>query len=434
MQGRKYGVGTGGSTDDPFEGPWWGPVNPMCDVLGIPLLVASKSQCRCCTLRLIPASGMRIALVTDWFYPRVGGIEHHVLALARRLHERGQDVTVITPWPGPAEVDGIPVQRIPLRLVPGLGVSLNPWQLASRLDDALRDRGYDVIHTHWSFGATASIAATFVGSRASIPVIATFHSIFRALGLVYVLAQPLFGWRDWSFRATAVSEAVAEDFYWMAPGRPIEVLQNAIDPREWPRQERTPEPGRLRLVTAARLQRRKRVDALITIVAKLRDEFGPAIDVTLEIIGDGPDRKKLTRLCKRLALGDSVRFLGPGSAEDVRALLSRGDIFANACVLESFGIAALEALSCGLPVVARSEGGVGSFIEDGDNGALVASDSEMLSTLVELATNQERLDQLREGASAGIPAAYSWETLMDRHLELYGELMEPNKLPSPPWR
>jgi len=114
--------------------------------------------------------------------------------------------------------------------------------------------------------------------------------------------------------------------------------------------------------------------------------------------------------------------------------LSRGDIFANACVLESFGIAALEALSCGLPVVARSEGGVGSFIEDGDNGALVASDSEMLSTLVELATNQERLDQLREGASAGIPAAYSWETLMDRHLELYGELMEPNKLPSPPWR
>ena len=366
---------------------------------------------------------MRIALVTDWFYPRVGGIEHHVLALARRLRERGHDATVITPWPGPPDVDGIPVERIPLRLVPGLGVSLNPWRLASRLDHALRDRGYDVIHSHWSFGATASIAATFVGSRASIPVLATFHSIFRTLGWVYVLAQPLFGWRDWSFRATAVSEAVAEDLHWMAPGRPIEVLQNAVDPREWVRQSRTHEPGRLRLVTAGRLQRRKRVDALITIFAKLREEVSTATEITLEIIGDGPDRRKLTRLCKRLALGDSVRFLGAGSAEDVRSLLSRGDVFVNACVLESFGIAALEALSCGIPVVARSEGGVGSFIEDGENGALVASDSDMLSTLVELVTDPERLARLRAGAAAGIPAAYSWDALLDRHVELYQGLV-----------
>lgn len=380
---------------------------------------------RCCTLGLIPALGMRIALVTDWFYPRVGGIEKHVLSLAHRLRERGHDARVITPWPGPEDVSGVPVERIPVRLVPGLGVSLNPWRLAHGIRRVLEVGEYDVIHSHLSFGSTASMVATYLGSRASIPVLTTLHSIYRRLGWVYVMAQPMLRWRQWSFHATAVSEAVAEDLRWMAPGRPIDVLQNAVDPHEWIRQRGTPEPGRLRLVTAARLQRRKRVDALLTILARLREEVGPAIEVTLEIIGDGPDRRKLERLCKRLALGDSVHFLGTGTAEDVRALLSRADVFANACVLESFGIAALEALSCGIPVVARSEGGVRSFIEDGENGALVASDSEMLTALVELATNPERLGRLRAGASAGVPAAYSWDTLLDRHLELYRELVGP---------
>ena len=99
---------------------------------------------------------MRIALVTDWFYPRVGGIEKHVLSLARRLRERGHEATVITPWPGPDNVSGVPVERIPVRLVPGLGVSLNPWRLARHLRRVLEAGEYDVIHSHLSFGSTAS--------------------------------------------------------------------------------------------------------------------------------------------------------------------------------------------------------------------------------------------------------------------------------------
>jgi glycosyltransferase involved in cell wall biosynthesis len=89
----------------------------------------------------------------------------------------------------------------------------------------------------------------------------------------------------------------------MAPGRPIDILQNAIDPHEWVREGGVPEPGRLRLVTATRLQRRKRVDALIKIFAKLCEEVTPTIEVTLEVIGDGPDRKKLTRLCEDGPIG-----------------------------------------------------------------------------------------------------------------------------------
>ena len=140
---------------------------------------------------------MRIALVTDWFYPRVGGIEKHVLSLAHRLRERGHDARVITPWPGPEDVSGVPVERIPVRLVPGLGVSLNPWRLAHGIRRVLEVGEYDVIHSHLSFGSTASMVATYLGSRASIPVLTTLHSIYRRLGWVYVMAQPMLRWRQW---------------------------------------------------------------------------------------------------------------------------------------------------------------------------------------------------------------------------------------------
>ncbi len=111
---------------------------------------------------------MRIALVTDWFHPRVGGIEMHVLRLARRLRERGLDVTVVTPWPGLDRVEGIPVERLRLRLVRGLGVSLSPLGLARTVGGALREGRYELVHAHVSFGSTAAIASGWAADRAGI--------------------------------------------------------------------------------------------------------------------------------------------------------------------------------------------------------------------------------------------------------------------------
>jgi hypothetical protein len=65
----------------------------------------------------------------------------------------------VTPWPGEAVVDDVPVERLPLRLVPGIGVSLSPWALAPALRRALTPDRYDLIHGHVSFGSTAATAA-----------------------------------------------------------------------------------------------------------------------------------------------------------------------------------------------------------------------------------------------------------------------------------
>ena len=366
---------------------------------------------------------MRIALVTDWFHPRVGGIEVHVLGLARQLRERGLDVTVVTPWPGPDEVQGVPVDRIALRLVPRLGVSLSPLSLAGTLASAVRRGRYDLVHGHMSFGSTAVIASGWAADRLGLPVLGTFHSLFGAgLGRVYQLAAPVLGWRRWSFRAAAVSEVVAADLRWIMPEREVEVLPCAIEPSEWKIAPQPIEPGRLRLVTTARLHPRKRVDHLLRILADVRGRVRGRADVTLEILGDGPRARDLEALARRLSLDGAARFVGSGGSADVLALLGRGDVFVNACERESFGIAALEALSCGLPVVARREGGAGAFVEDGVNGLLVGSDAAMTAALSELATTPERLALLCAGAGRGVPEAFTWDRVVDRHLAIYREM------------
>ncbi len=239
---------------------------------------------------------------------------------------------------------------------------------------------------------------------------------------MYRMAAPILGWRRWKFRATAVSEAVASDLRRIMPEREIEVLPSAIEPSEWRISPRPPEPGRLRLVTTARLHPRKRVDNLLRVLADVRGRVRDRADVTLEILGDGPHGRDLRALARRLSLDGAVRFLGPGAQADVLALLGRGDVFVNACERESLGVAALEALSCGVPVIARTQGGAGAFVQDGGNGLLVASDDAMAAALVELATDPGRLAPLRTGAGRGVPEAFTWDRVVDRHLAIYREM------------
>jgi glycosyltransferase involved in cell wall biosynthesis len=204
----------------------------------------------------------------------------------------------------------------------------------------------------------------------------------------------------------------------------VTVLPSAIDPDAWRGLAPSPEHGRLRLVTTARLHPRKRVEALVRIVAEVRRRVGPAVNVTLEVMGGGERRTALGQLVRRLGLEDSVLFHGEGTDDDVRSLLSRGDVFVNACDRESFGIATLEASCAGLPVVGRSEGGMVSFVDQDRNGILVGSDEAMVRALLDLATEPSRLGRLRTGAGEGIPASYGWERVVDLHLALYREVLD----------
>ena len=171
------------------------------------------------------------------------------------------------------------------------------------------------------------------------------------------------------------------------------------------------------------------MSALLDAVAGARRRHQGGAAITLEILGDGPERGRLELQSRRLGLGEVVTFLGEGDEGAVRAVLSRGDLFVNACPVESFGLGGLEALARGLPVVGRAEGGMEAFVVHGRNGLLVDSDEALEDALVRLATDEGELKILRSGAARGIPEELTWSHQVERHLDLY-EAMSPSASPS----
>ncbi len=367
---------------------------------------------------------MKIALVSDWFLPRLGGIELHLRNLALRLAGRGHDVRVVTAEPGPAEVDGIAVERLGVPRIPGARVAFPP-PLVRRMREALLGGTYDLLHVHVSIGSPAAWTAGWLGDALGVPTLGTFHSVLGGWRRAYRAADPILRWRAWRAGYSAVSEEVARDLRRILPDRSVEILPNGIDTGAWAVERSAARPGRLRLVTVSRLQRRKRLEALVEILARVRARAWPGCDVTLAVLGDGPSRTALERRVRALGLGESVEILGAGSEDDVRTLLARGDVFVSPARLESFGLAALEARLAGLPVVARVEGGVSGFIRDGHDGFLVDSDDAMADRLTTLALEPMRLGRLREAAARteGLDG-FDWERVLDRHEALYQSTVE----------
>src|SRR3954469_956716 len=125
----------------------------------------------------------RVALVCDWFLPRVGGIELHLRDLALALRARGLDAQVVTTSGGPDVVEGVPVQRVGAALSPVGGFAFTPAGLA-RLGGVLRTERFDVVHAHASVVSPAAYAGALAGARAGMPTVLTFHSMLHRSALL----------------------------------------------------------------------------------------------------------------------------------------------------------------------------------------------------------------------------------------------------------
>lgn len=176
----------------------------------------------------------------------------------------------------------------------------------------------------------------------------------------------------------------------------------------------------MRLLTIASLDPWKGLDVLLHAMALLRTEFP---NLRLECAGEGPGRASLEALAAALGLGGSVQFLGFLDRQALAGRLARCTIFVLPSRSEPFGIAVVEALACGAPVVASRVGGVPEILRDGRDGLLVtpgdpAAIAEALRRLL--------IDPaLREQFSAQGPsraADFPWTATAERYMELFGRL------------
>jgi glycosyltransferase involved in cell wall biosynthesis len=136
------------------------------------------------------------------------------------------------------------------------------------------------------------------------------------------------------------------------------------------------------------------------------------------IVGDGPLRGATERHLRRHGMAGWVELPGRLTRPQIKEMFARADVFVAPATLESFGIAALEARCAGLPVLARSQGGIGEFICDGREGVLVDSDHAMADAIVALATDEGTRARIAAHNRTTMPPV-SWPDVLARTEEFY---------------
>jgi glycosyltransferase involved in cell wall biosynthesis len=349
---------------------------------------------------------MRIAHVTDCYLPRLGGIEMQVQDLALRQQAAGHDVTVYTSTDRGDCVDsGLRTVRLPSRagwITPAGLRRAGPAVMAGR---------HDVVHAHTSLVSPLSWQAARAASAAGIPTVMTMHSLCKVPTSILRLKAPIAGWTDLPVQWTAVSRVAAEAVNRMLPGHDVVILPNGIDPALWRVPARPTNPRRLQIVSVMRLNPRKRPIHLLRVLADIRRRLPAETELKAVIIGTGPEQPAMERFIDRHDLRGWVELAGRCDRETIHQIHAASDIYLAPATLESFGIAALEARCAAVPVVAMRVGGVGEFVRHGREGMLVGSDSEMADATLELLTDPERLQAMREHIRLTEPAT-TWDRVL----------------------
>lgn len=356
---------------------------------------------------------MRIALVCDWYAPRLGGIEAHLSELGARLFMAGHDVHVITSTPGPSgrSGTGAQVHRLSASRLPFAEVVFQRSAIRE-IGEVLEREKIELVHSHISIVAPVGIGGTAEAQRRGVPTVVTFHSFIPATPVWAWLVGRLVGASDWKAVMTAVSSRVASEVRTFAPAASVQVLPNAIDAEFWTPGPRTDHAG-VNLVAVGRLQAKKRPLVLIEAAKHLRTTL-PGSKFKLRIAGSGPLEGAMRRAIEREGLGDVVELVGWKDADDLRTLLRESDVFLSPAVRESFGIAALEARAVGLPVIAMES----DFITNEESGLLAGSDREFLDATTRIVGDDVLRGRIAQH-NRSVRTDLTWEKAIRAHEAVY---------------
>ncbi len=375
-------------------------------------------------------------LIINYEYPPLGGGGG---VFSRDLAEelaKNNDVDVLTThFKGLKKeetVNGVNIHRV---WVPGRRslysatmVSLLFFPLSGAIKGLrlLRKKKYDIINTH--FAVPTGPAGLALSALSGIPNILNLPGgdIYDPSKKTSPHRHALLRWtvRNIINRASKViTESTnianyAKKFY--KPSKDITVIPLGIpEPglKAVGREELDLKKDGLYLVSVGRLVKRKGYDFLIKALSLLRKET-PEIDLIL--IGDGPERGSLEKLSDELEISGRIIFPGAVSDEEKLQYLAASDIYVLSSLHEGFGIVLLEAMFCGLPIIATNEGGQTDFIKDGSNGLLVSpADAKALADAISgLAADADRRHAMG-GTNKEAAKQYNISSIANRYAELF---------------
>jgi phosphatidylinositol alpha-mannosyltransferase len=379
---------------------------------------------------------VRVAIVSDYYYPQLGGITEHVHGQATELTRRGHDVTVVTPKlvvrPTTAEQTGPPRRDFELvRVARAWPFYANGSETllsflgprgASRLRRLLAEERFDVVHVHNPLGVTLPIAAT-LSSRARATV-GTLHSVvpepYRLLSTTRPVLDRVLHRLD---ARVCVSAAVVDSLAPHFPRLSFHVIPNGVDTNFFSPAAKpiAALEGARNIIFVGRFDPRNGVRHMIGAYTALRRTRA---GMRLVIVGDGPLRPFVERLVPP-ALRDDVIFAGRVNRLRPRYLAS-ADVLCTPCSLASFGMVLLEGMSAGLPVVASRLPGFALVMRDGVDGLMVDrpdDEAGFAAALERLLDDPARAAAMGAAGRARAVSTFAWPVVVDQLEELYTELL-----------
>jgi phosphatidylinositol alpha-mannosyltransferase len=313
-------------------------------------------------------------------------------------------------------------------MVPWNGATVNltfGLHLERQLVACLRALDPDVVHVHCPLAPMLPIAAVRAASRAAIPVVGTFHATARWNVGYHLFRRVLL--RDWQRldRRLAVSDSARCFVHRYFPGT-YDIIPNGVDLARFAPGTPPPDARRDRrtILFVGRLDPRKGVEHLIDAVGLVRRRLGDA--VRLEVIGDGPRRRRLETRAAHLG-PHAVRFHGPVAPEILPRHVAAADVVCSPATRnESFGIVLLEAMACARPVIATDIPGYRLLIESGVNGYLVPPGQVAPLADAVMAVLSDPMLARRLGQTARRHAdRFGWAAVATRLEEVYDTLTGP---------
>lgn len=341
-------------------------------------------------------------------YPTYGGSGVVATELGKGLAAKGHQVHFIS-YTQPARLD-IFMENIFYHEVAMLHYPLfehSPYVLAltGKLVDVVKYEKIDVLHVHYAIphATAAQLAQQILASQGiRVAVVTTLHGTDVTLVGKDPTYEPVVSFAiNQSDAVTAVSDFLRDDTYrHFHVNREIEVIPNFIDlarffHRAKSHFEMAIAPDGERIIThVSNFRKVKRVDRVVEVFKGILEK----IPAKLILVGDGPERQKVEQLCRELQLCDHIRFLG--KQEAIEEILSVSDLFLMPSETESFGLAALEAMACQVPVVSSNAGGLPEVNLHGITGFLADFDDihSMTAYSLQVLESDATLAQFRANA------------------------------------
>ncbi len=373
---------------------------------------------------------MRIGMVC---YPTYGGSGVVATELGKALADRGHQVHFVSnSLPARLDVfrENLYFHEVSMVHYPLFEHSPYVLALTGKLVEVVREQKLDLLHVHYAIPhATAAHLAREIlaGQGIRVKVITTLHGTDITLVGKDPNYAPVVSFAiQQSDAVTAVSDFLRDETHrYFDCRKKVITVPNFVDlhrftPSVRPglRERFCPEGHRL-LIHISNFRRVKRIDRVVEWFHRISEQ----VPSTLLMVGDGPELPRAEQSVREGGLSGKVHFIG--RQDPVESLLGVSDLLLLPSETESFGLAALEAMACGVPVMSSDAGGLPELIEDGLGGILVSENGQAqgIERAVALLSDPSRLDQFRQ-ASIRRASNYALERILPLYEALYRQVLE----------